>query len=258
MTLNKVNYKAFILPVLVGLIIWLCTPIKPVGVSVVAWHILALFVATILGCITQPIPIAGVALVGMTLTVLLGVVPMQLAMTSFGNSTVWMIAAAYLMSRGFINTGLGRRIALMFVRLFGKKTLGLAYSLVGVDLVTAPATPSNTARAGGIVYPIIESLAQTFGSKGNDETRSKIGSYLVYTEFHGNMITSAMFITAMAPNLVAVTLAKTLHVSIPWFTWFLAGLVPGVICLIAVPWLIYKMYPPEIKDTPNAKEWADK
>ena len=66
---------------------------------------------------------------------------------------------AFFISRGFVKTGLGRRIALQFVRLFGKKTLGLAYSLVGVDLILAPATPSNTARAGGIMFPIIQSLS---------------------------------------------------------------------------------------------------
>lgn len=164
---------------------------------------------------------------------------------------------AYFLSRGFIKTGFGRRVALVFIRLFGKRTLGLAYSLIGVDLVTAPATPSNTARSGGIVYPIIDSLAHTYGSLPDDATRRKMGAFLVFTEFHGDIITSGMFMTAMAPNLVAATLAKTLHVNMPWMTWFMAGLVPGLISLIVVPWLIYKMYPPEIEETPNAKEWAD-
>ena len=257
MTLNKVKYRDFIAPLLVGLIIWLSSPIKPASVSMNAWHILAIFVATIIGCITRPLPIAGVAIIGLTLTVLLGIVPMDTAVAGFGSSTVWMIAMAYFMSRGFINTGLGRRVALVFVRLFGKRTLGLAYALIGVDLVTAPATPSNTARAGGIVYPIIQSLAETFGSDPKDGTQSKIGSFLVFAEFHGDLITSTMFMTAMAPNLVAVTLAKSLHITLSWMQWFLAGIVPGLICLLVVPYLIYKMYPPEIKDTPNAKQWAD-
>ncbi len=38
--------------------------------------------------------------------------------------------------------------------------------------------------------------------------------------------------------------------------WFLAALIPGIISLILVPLIIYKMYPPEIKETPNAKSWA--
>ena len=101
MGLSKVNYKGFIWPVLVGVIIWLCTPVRPVGISVVAWHLLALFIATIVGCITQPLPIAGVALIGFTLTVLLGIAPMKEAVVAFGNSTPWTIAMAYLIARGF-------------------------------------------------------------------------------------------------------------------------------------------------------------
>lgn len=169
-----------------------------------------------------------------------------------------MIAMAFFIARGFIKTGLGRRIALNFVRLFGKKTLGLAYSLIGVDLIMAPATPSNTARAGGVLYPIIKSLAQSFGSDPKDGTERKIGSFLVFAEYHGDMITAAMFMTAMAANPLVQTLAKSSGVNISWGGWFLAALVPGIISLIVVPWLIYKMYPPEIKETPNAKQWAEK
>ncbi|NVY96232.1 anion permease [Lactobacillus sp. DCY120] len=257
MQLYQIKYRKFLWPVLIGLAFWLATPLRPEGVSGAAWHILALFVATIIGCITQPLPITGVAIIGITLTVLLKVVPMDVAMSSFGNGTVWMIAMAYFMSRGFINTGLGHRIALNFVKLFGKRTLGLAYALIGVDLITAPATPSNTARAGGIVYPIIQALAETFGSRAGDGSERKMGSFLVFSEFHGNLITSGMFMTAMAPNLVAVSLAKTLHVNLTWMGWFCAAIVPGLISLLVVPYLIYKLYPPQIKDTPNAKAWAE-
>jgi len=257
MKLSKVNYKKFFWPIVVAAVIWFCSPLKPAGIPIAGWHILAIFIGTILGCITQPLPIGAVAIIGMTISVLLGVVSMDDAATGFGNKTVWMIAMAYFLSRGFIKTGFGRRVAMIFIRLFGKKTLGLAYSLIGVDLVTAPATPSNTARAGGIVFPIIESLAQTYKSKPNDKSSRKIGSFLVFAEFHGDIITSGMFLTAMAPNLVAIALAKSFNVNIPWFTWFLAALIPGILSLIIVPWLIYKMYPPEIKETPNAKEWAD-
>lgn len=257
MSLEKVKYKKFIWPILIGLIIWLASPIKPASVSMAAWHMVAIFVATIIGCITQPLPIAGVALTGFVFTILVGLVPMDKAVTGFGNKTVWLIVMAYCLSRGFVKTGLGRRIALIFVRLFGKRTLGLAYSLVGVDLILSPATPSNTARAGGIVYPILKSLAQTFGSDPEDGTQRKMGSFLTYVEFHGNIITSAMFMTAMAPNLLAVSLAKTLHVTITWMGWFVAGVVPGIISLLLVPYIIYKMYPPEVKDSPHAKSWAE-
>ena len=115
---------------------------------------------------------------------------------------------AFFISRGFVKTGLGRRIALQFVKLFGKKTLGLAYSLVGVDLILAPATPSNTARAGGIMFPIIKSLSESFGSSPRDGSERKMGAFLIFTEFQGNLITSAMFLTAMAGNPIAQSLLK--------------------------------------------------
>ena len=53
-------------------------------------------------------------------------------------------------------------------------------------------------------------------------------------------------------------MAKELGVNISWLGWLMAAIVPGLICLIVVPLIIYKLYPPEVKETPNAKDWADK
>ncbi|EVD67840.1 hypothetical protein T743_01434 [Staphylococcus aureus AMMC6075] len=162
---NTVKYRKFILPIVVGLLIWALTPFKPDAVDPTAWYMFAIFVATIIACITQPMPIGAVSIIGFTIMVLVGIVDMKTAVAGFGNNSIWLIAMAFFISRGFVKTGLGRRIALHFVKLFGKKTLGLAYSIVGVDLILAPATPSNTARAGGIMFPIIKSLSESFGSR---------------------------------------------------------------------------------------------
>ena len=258
MKIKQIKWKKLLIPVLVGLIIWLCSPIKPQGIPLNAWHILAIFVATVIGCITQPFPIAGVSIIGLTIMILTGTVSMEKAASGFGNTVVWMIAMAYFMSRGFIKTGLGRRVGLLFIRLFGKKSLGLAYSLIGIDLITAPATPSSAARAGGIVFPIIKSIAKLYHSDPKDHTQRKIGSFLIFAEFHGDLINSGLFMTAMAPNLVVVGLAKPFGLTLSWSQWLLAALAPAIISLIAVPYFIYKMYPPEIKDTPHAGQWAEK
>ena len=254
---NTVKYRKFILPIVVGLIIWALTPFKPDALNDQAWYMFAIFVATIIACITQPMTIGAVSIIGFTIMVLVGIMDTKSAVEGFGNSSIWLIAMAFFISRGFVKTGLGRRIALQFVKLFGKKTLGLAYSLVGVDLILAPATPSNTARAGGIMFPIIKSLSESFGSTPKDGTERKMGAFLIFTEFQGNLITAAMFLTAMAGNPIAQSLAeKTAHVHITWMNWFVAAIVPGLISLIVVPLIIYKMYPPTVKETPNAKKWA--
>lgn len=255
--LKKINYRKFLWPVVIGLVLWFLAPLRPAALSIAAWRMFAIFVATIVGCITQPLPIGAVEIIGFVAATLTGIVDINTAVAGFGNSSIWLIAMAFFISRGFIKTGLGRRIALKFVQLFGKRTLTLAYSIIGVDLVLAPATPSNTARAGGVIYPIIQSLAQTFDSDPKKGTERKIGSFLVFSEFHGDAITSAMFLTAMAANPLAQTFAAAKQIDLSWMTWFLAALVPGIISLILIPLIIYKMYPPEIKETPNAKKWAD-
>jgi DASS family divalent anion:Na+ symporter len=238
----------------VGLIIWFM-PI-PAGVKKEAWHLLAIFVATIFGLILTPLPMGAVVIIGVMMTSLTGTLKIAQSLSGFANSTVWLIVAAFLVARGFIKTGLGRRIAYLFIRAFGRRTLGLAYSIVASELVLSPATPSNTARAGGVIFPIVRSLANTFGSEPG-ETARKIGAFLMKMEFQATVITSAMFMTSMAPNpLIAEFAKKTANISISWGMWALAAIVPGILSLIIVPFLLYKIFPPEIKATPQAAEMA--
>jgi divalent anion:Na+ symporter, DASS family len=243
-----------IIVVLVGLVIWY-SPV-PTGVKKEAWHLLAIFVATIVGLILTPLPMGAVVIFGVMMTAFTGTLNINQALSGFANNTVWLIVAAFLIARGFISTGLGRRIAFIFIRTFGRKTLGLAYSIVASELVLSPATPSNTARAGGVIYPIVRALASTFGSEPGGTAR-KIGAFLMIMEYQATCITSAMFMTSMAPNPLAAELAKkTAGISISWGMWALAAIVPGMLCLILVPYILYKVYPPEIKETPQAAEMA--
>lgn len=245
-----------IIVIIVGLIIWY-SPI-PVGVKKEAWHLLAIFVATIFGLILTPLPMGAVVIIGVMMTTFTGVLKIGPALSGFANNTVWLIVAAFLIARGFISTGLGRRIAFGFIKAFGRKTLGLAYSIVASELVLSPATPSNTARAGGIIYPIVRALSSTFGSEPGNTAR-KIGAFLMTVEFQATVITSAMFMTAMAPNpLIAELAKKTANISISWGMWALAAIVPGLLSLIIVPLLLYKIFPPEIRETPQAAEMAHK
>jgi DASS family divalent anion:Na+ symporter len=142
------------------------------------------------------------------------------------------------------------------VALLGKKTLGLSYGLIATDLVLAPAIPSNTARAGGVVFPILKSLSKAYGSEPGNGTARKMGSFLTVTAFQGTVITSAMFLTAMAANPMAAKLAADMGIAISWGQWALAALVPGLVSLVAIPYLLYRLYPPEIKETPDAAKMA--
>ena len=142
--------------VLVGIVLWLTPP--PEGVDIRAWHLLAIFVATIVGLVTRPFPMGAVAIFGIVATSLTGTLTIEQSVSGFGQRVMWLIVIAFFISRGFIKTGLGERVAYLFMAAVGHTSLGLAYSLVAADVVLAPAMPSNTARAGGVIFPIVRSM----------------------------------------------------------------------------------------------------
>lgn len=268
-TLEKVNYKGFILPVVIGAILWLLTPVRPGGLSVQAWEMFAIFVATIVGCITKPLPIGGTTLIGLIVTVLVGLAPVQNEvnpktgavnagiLSAFSNSASWLIAMAFIMAYGISKTGLGNRIAYWMIRRFGKRSIGIAYAITGLEIVLGALIPSNSARTGGVVWPVTESISKDYDSLPNDPSRKKIGAFLSFIAFHANVISTALFITGAAPNMVASQMAIQKGYTMSWISWFTAAIVPALIATIVIPLIIYKIFPPEIKETPDAKNWAD-
>lgn len=253
-TLRPASLARLAVPLAVGLIIWFLP--APDGVKADAWHLLAIFVATIVGIIAKPLPMGAMAVIGIVATIVTRILEPADALSGFSNPTIWLIVMAFFISRGVIKTGLGSRIALFFVSKLGGRIIGVSYALALTDLILAPATPSNTARAGGIIMPIVRSISSTYGSEPNDPSSRRVGGFLMLTAFQVNAITSAMFLTSMAANPLAVQLAGDQGVDISWGTWALAALVPGLVALVVVPLVVYKIYPPEVKKTPEAAALA--
>lgn len=248
----------------IALIIWFVIPV-PAGVTANAWHLLALFVATIAAIIGKAMPIGALSIVAIALVAVTGVTnatpggAIADALSSFANPLIWLIGVSIMISRGIIKTGLGARIGYLFIAVWGKKTIGIAYSLALSELILAPVTPSNTARGGGIIHPIMRAIAGSYDSDPEHGTQGRMGRFLALANYHANPITSAMFITATAPNpLVVKLIADTTgaQIQLTWGTWALAMLLPGLVALALMPLLIYWLNPPEIKSTPNAAQFA--
>jgi DASS family divalent anion:Na+ symporter len=191
-----------VISISIALVIWFFP--KPESVTVEAWHLLAIFIATIVGIVLEPLPMGAIAVCGITALTLTRTLTLGEALSGFSHSVIWLVVTAFFISRGFIKTGLGIRIAYIFAKLLGRRTLGLGYSLIATDLVIAPAILGITARAGAVIYPIVRSAAEAFGSRPDDGTERRIGSFLILNSFYGNLVTSAMFLTAMAANPLTV------------------------------------------------------
>ena len=252
----RVDAARLAVVVLVGAAIWLVP--EPSGVQPRAWQLLAVFVAMMVGIVLRPLPMGAVAFVATAFAVLSGTLTIAEATAGFGNTVVWLVVAAFFIATAFVKTGLGTRIAYHFMRVLGKRSLGLAYGFIAADLVLAPAIPSNTARAGGVLYPVLRSLCVSLGSDVELGTERRIAAFLTFTAYQGVVVTSAMFLTAMAANPLVAELAGQQGVALSWPLWALAASVPGILSLLLVPLLIYRLYPPQITSTPTAPELARK
>lgn len=228
----------------------------PEGLKPQVWQLFGIYLATIVGLVLKPFPVP--------ITVLLGVATSSILLSNtkdvlagYSNTALWLIFAAFALSVAFGKTGLGHRIAYHLVRLFGSTTLRLGYVTAFLDLILSPATPSNTARAAGIVYPINLSIAEAVGSYPG-ETAKKAGAYLLQNGYFATKVTSFLFATAMAPNLLALDfITKLTGVSLNWGQWALAMFVPGFIMLMFIPIIGYMYERPSVKEIDNKKIAAD-
>jgi DASS family divalent anion:Na+ symporter len=229
---------------------------RPATVRPEGWRLLGLFAATIAGLVLQPIPGGALVLIAVGLSSLLGGLTMPVALSGFADPVVWLVLTAFFISSALIRTGLARRIALQFVRLFGRTSLGVCYSLGFTDLVLGFIIPSAGARSGGVVLPIVRSVAQLYGSEPG-ETAALLGSFLMAGVYQAICVTSATLLTAQASNAIAAKMAgQFLHYPIDWLAWFRAGIVPGLVSLAIVPWIVYRLYPPTVRHTPEASRFA--
>ncbi|MFP1496308.1 anion permease [Escherichia coli] len=148
----------------------------PAGLSELAWVLFGIHLAAIVGLVIKPFPEPVVLLIAVAASMVVvnlsdGAFKTTAVLSGYSSGTTWLVFSAFTLSAAFVTTGLGKRIAYLLIGKIGNTTLGLGYVTVFLDLVLAPATPSNTARAGGIVLPIINSVAVALGSSNRKKVR---------------------------------------------------------------------------------------
>jgi DASS family divalent anion:Na+ symporter len=257
---DKLGFRSLLLRWAIVLFVAVAILLIPVpeGVTPQSWRLLAIFAATITGSIVRPIPGAAVVLLGVTALPLFNVMKMNEVLTGYADPVVWLVLAAFFISRGMIKTGLGRRIAFLFIKAIGRHSLGLSYALGSTEAVLATVIPSTGARSGGIIFPIAKSLAEAYESRPGPTAR-RLGAFLMASVYQCNVVVCAMFLTGQASNPIIARFAlETTGIDITYAHWAIGAIVPGIVSLIVVPWLLYRVFPPEIKHTPAAGEFAAK
>ena len=252
---TKEPYLKLTICFLFGLILWYF-PVSD-SIPVKGWHLFSIFIPVIFSFIIRPFPMGTMVIFGLVTLMLTKTLTVDEALSGYGNSTVWLVVAAFLIAGSVIKTGFGRRIALILVRKLGKTTLGLGYAIAGAELILGPVVPSNTARGGGILAPITRSLSEALDSYPEDKPE-RAGEYLTTLGAHANLITAAMFLTGMAANPVLAETARTVFdVEFTWGMWALGAILPGLVGLALLPPFIKLLTKPTLTDAASAQRKAE-
>jgi DASS family divalent anion:Na+ symporter len=237
------------IPFALAIGIWL-TPV-PAGLTAPAWHLFAVFVAAIAAVLVGAFPLLTSTMLAVAAVVLTGTIPPAKAFGGFANASVLLVVIAFLVAQAVVKSGLGRRISLFMVSRFGRSSLGLAYSIVITDAVIAPAFPSNTAR-GGVLFPIVLSVAQGAGSRPDDPDGRRLGGYLMFCAMASLAVSSALWMTATSANPIGIQVAREFGLEIGFGKWFVAASVPALTALLLVPRVVARLFPPGVGETPEA------
>lgn len=235
--------------------IWF-TPVPP-GLTAQAWHLFAVFLTAIVSVLLGVFPLLTSTMLAAGAVVLTNTISASKAFAGFANTSVLLVVIAFLVAQAVVKCGLGQRISLFMVSLFGRSSLGLAYSLVLTDAAIAPAFPSNTAR-GGVLYPIVLSVAQGSSSRPEDPKTRRLGGYLMFCSMAGLAVSSALWMTATSANPISIQVAKEYGVNVNFGQWLIASSVPTLAAILILPWLIARLFPPGTKATPEAPAAARK
>ncbi|KAI9482961.1 MAG: Sodium/sulfate symporter [Benjaminiella poitrasii] len=240
--------------------------------TVTAIHLLAVFTSCIFALITTSVDISMLVLTGLTVLALTqsfecvdhatgtltecrlcgeinpltgdlfqckgGKESFKQSLEGFSSSVVWLIFAAFHLGKAVEVTKLGQRLSFIMIKSFGKHNLGLAYAIIASELLLAPFVPSNTARGGGIVLPVVQSIATTLGS--TPESHPEIGSFLILVGNHANLLSASMYLTGMAANPIVVAKANQLfpNINFGFMVWLQGSIVPALVCAALIPILI--------------------
>ncbi len=230
---------------------------RPEDVTPQSWRLLAIFLATIIGSILRPLPFGAMVMIGVITLIATGAAPISQALAGYSDSTVWLVLGAFFLSRGMVTTGLGRRIAFLFIRAIGGHALGLGYALVATGASLASVIPSTTARCGGILLPVATSVSEAFESRPGESAR-RLGAYLMATLYQSEVVICAMFLTSAASNPMIASFARQVTgIELSYSRWALTSIAPALLSLVVAPLLVFRLFPPEIKHTPEASKIAN-
>lgn len=208
-----------------------------------------IFVSTIVSVVLGGVRMGPATFVAVAMLIFFNILPFKEATFGFSHSTPWLVFCAFCFCRAFTKSGLGQYLAMFLQRRSKGNTKSFLYHVVALDFVAAPFIPSNAARAGSTSIPVLMNILHFLKKNKKQEA---VGVYLVLTTFLGTLIASALFLTGTAPNLLALSLAKSVAgIHVNWMEWFIYMLAPSLIMIVLVMLVVPRLLGVNTNDLPS-------
>ena len=211
---------------------------------------LALMVAAVIIWSTEVVPVGFASIALPMLTGVLGICGIGATLQNFVNSTLIFMISSQLIARAFVETGVGKRVALKISFIFGDKpdkvllAFMLATCVISMFLVDIPCA----IIFAGIAYDLLE-------KNGCKPGESKYGMAMMI----GIPVAAAIggFATPVGSGLNQLAigqLAGATGITLNFAQWSMIGIPMSLILLFAAWFIIKKMIPAELSKVAGADD----
>ncbi|MGE0553992.1 MAG: DASS family sodium-coupled anion symporter [Gemmatimonadales bacterium] len=215
----------------------------PAGLSPEGRRMGVVFAITLILWVTEAIPIAVTALLGLALQPLFGVATLQAAFTSFISTVFFFVIAMFCIAQAFISTGLDRRFALWLLARAGtdSRRVLLAF-LVGPAVLSSVV---SDVPCTAIFMAVAVGLLDRVGAKpGASRFGQAVMMGIPIAAFIGGVATPA----GSSINVLALDFIQRYgHVTVPFLYWMAIGIPLAVLLVPVAWWALLRFYPPEME-----------
>ncbi len=248
---------------LCALLIWI-TPIN--GLNLQQHQLLAIMSLVAIWWITEPVAIPVTSLVGPSLCVIVGMVPMKTAFEAFASPMIFLFMGGFLIAKGMMVNGLDKRIAygIMSMKWVGDSPRRI-FLAMGAACMICSGWISNTATAA-MMFPIalglLEAIREMMAANGKtiDLSNYKYATGLMLMTAYACSIGGVFTPIGTPPNIIMIGFLEELapqapHVS--FFDWMVWGFVAMVAYFIVAYTVLWKMFPADVKHIEGAHEFIE-
>lgn len=245
-------------PVLAVLI--LIIPIE--GLTLEAHKLLAIMALIALWWITEPVPIPVTSLLGPTLAVVTGVVPVSKAFASFANPMIFLFMGGFILAKAMMTHGLDKRFSYWILsRSWVGSNPRRIFLAIGLATALCSGWVSNTATAA-MMFPIclglLNSIKEMFEANGRhiDLSDYKYATGLMLMTAYSASIGGVLTPIGTPPNLIMLGFLDSMaDIHISFFEWMIWGAIAMVLYFIIAYIVLTKLFPADVDKIDGAEEF---